>query len=49
MTLPKTDIEDMIYKNTPAEAKCHFCGRSYTISVDELKEIVKKMPPDNEK
>ncbi|MBP5331577.1 MAG: Hsp33 family molecular chaperone HslO [Lachnospiraceae bacterium] len=39
MSIEKSDLEEMIADNKPVEVNCHFCGESYTFSVDDLEEI----------
>lgn len=39
MSIESSDLEEMIADNKPAEVNCHFCGESYTFSVDDLKAI----------
>lgn len=39
MSIDAGDLEEMIADDKPAEVNCHFCGKSYTFSVDDLKEI----------
>lgn len=41
-TLPKSDMKEMIDAGKEIETKCQFCGKHYSFSVDELKEIEKK-------
>lgn len=42
ISIGKKDIKEMINDGEPIEVNCHFCGKSYTFSVDDLKEILKK-------
>ena len=39
MSIESSDLEEMIADNKPAEVNCHFCGESYTFTVDDLKAI----------
>ena len=38
----KKDIQEMIEDGKPIEVNCHFCGKSYEFSVEELKTLIKK-------
>ncbi len=38
--LGEEEITDMIEAGEPIEMSCHFCGKQYTFSVDELKKIL---------
>ncbi|MDE7446732.1 MAG: Hsp33 family molecular chaperone HslO [Lachnospiraceae bacterium] len=42
ISIGKKDIQDMISDNKSIEVNCHFCNTSYTFSVEELKELLKK-------
>ncbi len=42
-TLGVTELQDMIEKKEAAEVTCQICGRPYEVSVDEIKELRKKM------
>ena len=42
ISIGKKDIEEMIAENKDIEVNCHFCNTSYTFSVEELKEMLKK-------
>ena len=42
-TLGVTELKDMIEKKEAAEVTCQICGRPYEVSVDEIKELRKKM------
>ncbi|MBO4901350.1 MAG: Hsp33 family molecular chaperone HslO [Lachnospiraceae bacterium] len=33
------ELDGMIAAGEPIEVKCHFCGKAYTFSIDELREI----------
>ena len=37
------EIEKMIQEKQPAEARCEFCGRSYTIEINELQNLLEKI------
>jgi molecular chaperone Hsp33 len=37
------EVEDMIKKNEPAEARCEFCGRRYVIDLPDLKVLLEKL------
>ena len=42
ISIGKKDIEEMIAENKDIEVNWHFCNTSYTFSVEELKEMLKK-------
>ncbi len=42
LSIGKKDLEEMIEENKDVEMECHFCGRKYTFTPDELKELVKE-------
>lgn len=42
ISIGKKDIQEMISDNKSIEVNCHFCNTSYTFSVEELKELLKK-------
>ena len=42
ISVGKKEIQEMIDDGKDIEVKCHFCNTAYTISVDELKELLKK-------
>lgn len=42
ISVGKKEIEDMISDNKDIEVNCHFCNSSYTFTVDELGEILKR-------
>lgn len=42
VSLGKKDLEEMISDGAPIEVKCDFCNSTFTFSVDELKEILKR-------
>lgn len=42
ISIGKKDIREMIDDGKPIEMHCHFCNTSYTFTVEELKEILKK-------
>lgn len=37
------EVERMIEEKEPAEAKCEFCGRQYTLQIEELEELLAKL------
>ncbi len=41
VSLGKKEIQDIIDDNEPIEVNCHFCNKSYTFSIDELKALQK--------
>lgn len=42
ISIGKKEIKEMISENKSIEVNCHFCNTSYTFSVEELKELLKK-------
>ncbi len=42
ISVGRRELQSMIDDGEPIEVNCHFCGRSYTFSVEELKELQKK-------
>lgn len=42
VSIGKKDIQEMIDDGEPIEVNCHFCGKHYRFSVDELRELLKK-------
>lgn len=41
VSLGKEELEDMVADGQPIEVNCHFCGKSYTFSLEELKGLLK--------
>ena len=42
ISIGKKEIEEMIADGEEIHVNCHFCNRSYTFSVEDLKEMLKK-------
>lgn len=42
ISIGKKDIQEMVEDGKPIEVNCHFCGKSYEFSVEELKTLIKK-------
>ncbi len=40
LSLPKSDLQEMIDDGKPIEIKCHFCKKKYTFTPDRLKELI---------
>lgn len=40
ISVGKTEIQEMIDDGKPIEVNCHFCNKSYSFGVDELKEML---------
>ena len=40
VSIGREEIQDMIDEGKPVELKCHFCGKAYTFSVEELGKIL---------
>ena len=43
ISLGRKEIEDMIKDGEDIELNCHFCNHNYKFTIDELKEITKKL------
>lgn len=43
VSLGKKELQNLIEEGRDVELNCHFCNTNYTFSVDELKEIQKKI------
>lgn len=41
VSLGREELEDMVADGQPIEVNCHFCGKSYTFSLEELKGLLK--------
>lgn len=41
LSISRKDIEEMILDNQPIEVNCHFCGKHYTFSPDDLKNMLR--------
>ncbi len=39
-SLPTADLKEMINDGKEVEAVCHFCGKKYVFSIEEMKEIL---------
>ncbi|NQW46028.1 MAG: Hsp33 family molecular chaperone HslO [Deltaproteobacteria bacterium] len=39
-------LAEMILKGAPSEAKCHFCGRTYWVSLETLRKLHDEVQPD---
>ena len=42
ISIGEKDIKSMINEGKPIEVKCHFCNTGYELSVDDMKELLKK-------
>lgn len=42
ISIGKKDLQEMINDGKTIEVNCHFCGKNYQVTVDELKELLKK-------
>lgn len=42
ISIGKKDIREMINDGKPIEVNCHFCGKNYEFTIEELKEILGK-------
>jgi len=40
ISLGKKELQDLIAENRDAEVKCQFCGKAYSFSIPELKELL---------
>lgn len=41
VSLGREELEAMVADGQPIEVNCHFCGKSYTFSLEELRELLK--------
>ena len=42
ISVGRGELADMIHEGKEIEVNCHFCGKNYTFSVEELKELLRK-------
>lgn len=42
ISVGRKELNEMIQEGKPVELNCHFCNTSYTFTVEELKEILRK-------
>ena len=42
ISIGKKEIGEMIAEGKPIEVNCHFCGKTYEFSVEELKRLLKQ-------
>ena len=42
ISVGRKDLSEMIEEGKPIQVNCHFCGRNYEFSVEELKELLSK-------
>ena len=42
ISVGKKDIQEMIEDGKPIEVNCHFCGKHYEFSTDDLKDILER-------
>lgn len=40
ISIGKKELKEMIQEGNPVEMNCHFCGRSYSFSVEDLKTLL---------
>ena len=38
----RKDLQEMIEEGKPVEVECHFCDKKYQVTVEELKELLKR-------
>ena len=43
ISIGKKDLQELIDEGKEIEMNCHFCNTNYVFSVEELKEILKKV------
>jgi len=43
ISIGKKELQEMIEDGEPIEVKCHFCNKGYEFSIDELKDIYRKV------
>lgn len=41
-SLARAELEDMLEKDKGAQAKCHFCGKSYDFSAEDLRKMIER-------
>ena len=41
-SLPTSDLQEMIDDGKEVEAVCHFCGKKYVFTIEEMKEILRR-------
>ena len=41
VSLGREELEALVADGQPIEVNCHFCGKSYTFSLEELRELLK--------
>lgn len=42
ISIGKKDLQEMIDEGEPIEVNCHFCNKTYQVTVDELRTLLKK-------
>ena len=42
ISIGKKDLQEMIDAGESIEVNCHFCDKKYQVTVDELRELLKK-------
>jgi molecular chaperone Hsp33 len=42
ISIGKKDLQEMIDEGEPIEVACHFCDKKYQVTVEELKDLLKK-------
>ena len=42
ISVGRKDLSEMIEEGKPIQVNCHFCGRNYEFSVEELKELLSR-------
>lgn len=42
ISIGRKDLQEMIEEGKPVEAGCHFCGKKYTFTVEELKGLLER-------
>lgn len=44
--LPREEVEDILAKEEQIEARCHFCGKVYTLGKEAIEERLKNAKGD---
>ena len=42
ISIGRKDLQEMIGEGKPIEVECHFCDKKYQVTVEELKELLKR-------
>ena len=42
ISIGKKELKEMIQEGQPVEVNCHFCGKNYEFSVEDLKQMLER-------